>query len=147
MSRAGRALNIHIVQTVHFSPLVVAAIVAIARVVVEGQRIATADFEGKRSAATRIGEHTVKLIVFLEKTGIFLLEFSNFCERGWKSRHLLWGESQRCLELCDGLLELLDVSFSFCAMPRLGLGVTAALRALRVCRMTAYRGHQCCNVS
>lgn len=102
----------------------------------------------------------MKLIIFLEKAGIFLLEFSNFCQWRRKSSDLLWSKAQGCLELCHGLLELgdaldvykgsrrrrtdlLDVSFSFCAMPRLGLGVTAALRALsRVCRMTAYRRHQ-----
>lgn len=48
----------------------------------------------------------MKLIIFLEKAGIFLLEFSNFCQWRRKSSDLLWSKAQGCLKLCHGLLEL-----------------------------------------
>ena len=112
---------------------------------------------------------TAQLFILAYELGIFLFELADAQRWWWERRDLFGRERKRRLELCHGLLELceddnqkinkrsghggiymcageelvylLDVGLSFCAMPRLGLCITTALRAV-----TANRGRVvgCC---
>ena len=94
---------------------------------------------------------TAQLFILAYNLGIFLFELPD-AQRWWRERRDLFGrESKRRLELRHGLLKLwadgklnkrvrcyvwegssylLDVGLSFCAMPRLGLCIMTALRAV-----------------